>query len=63
MEQAIVEAEAARDRIGALLSDPTTYADTPEKVAELSAAYREAGEVVERLYARWAELEELVSTG
>jgi ATP-binding cassette subfamily F protein uup len=63
MEAAILEAEAEKERIGALLSDPATYADTPEKVAELSATYREAGERVERLYARWAELEELSSTG
>jgi hypothetical protein len=63
MEAAILEAEAERERIGALLSDPATYADTPEKVADLSVTYREAGERVERLYARWAELEELSSTG
>jgi ATP-binding cassette subfamily F protein uup len=63
MEAAILEAEAEKERIAALLSDPATYADTPEKVADLSADYREAGERVERLYARWAELEELSSTG
>lgn len=58
MEESIVAAESERERLGVQLSDPATYADTPEQVADLSTAYREAGETVERLYARWAELEE-----
>jgi ATP-binding cassette subfamily F protein uup len=62
MEEAILAAESERERLGVQLSNPSTYADTPDQVADLSTAYREAGETVERLYARWAELEERSST-
>ncbi len=58
MESAILEAEEARESLGAALWEPTLYADTPEKVAEAAAAFRQANERVEALYARWAELEE-----
>lgn len=57
MEGAILAAEAARDQLEAALADPALYADTPEKVAEVAAAFRAAGEEVDRLYTRWAELE------
>ncbi|HET7275199.1 MAG TPA: ABC-F family ATP-binding cassette domain-containing protein [Longimicrobiaceae bacterium] len=58
MEEAILAAEDERDRIGALLADPQLYTRNPEQVAELTAAFRTAGDKVEHLYARWAELEE-----
>jgi ABC transport system ATP-binding/permease protein len=57
MEAAILEAEEERERLSAVLQDPGFYSETPEKVAEVSAAFREATERVERLYERWAELE------
>jgi ABC transport system ATP-binding/permease protein len=61
MEAAILEAEERRGELEARLADPALYADTPEEVAEVSAAYREAVERVESLYARWAELEEIAA--
>jgi ABC transport system ATP-binding/permease protein len=61
MEAAILEAEERRAELEGRLADPALYADTPEKVAEVSAAYREAVERVESLYTRWAELEEIAA--
>ena len=57
IEEAILEAEGERDRLGAELSNPELYADTPERVAPLSESLQEAERRVEALYARWAELE------
>jgi ATP-binding cassette subfamily F protein uup len=56
MEAAIVEAEALRDRCDAAAHDPAVATDA----VELAARYRalqEAHEVIDRLYARWAELD------
>ncbi len=61
IEEAILEAEGERDRLGAELSNPELYADTPERVAPLSESLQEAERRVEALYARWAELEEIAS--
>lgn len=58
IEEAILAAEAERDSLGAVLSDPSFYAETLERVADVTASFRAAGERVEWLYARWAELEE-----
>jgi ATP-binding cassette subfamily F protein uup len=57
MEAAITAAEEEREKLGHALSDPSLYADTPEMVPELTAAFKAAGNRVEELYARWAELE------
>jgi ATP-binding cassette subfamily F protein uup len=61
LENAIMEAEAEVARLETALSDPALYADTPERVAEVTTAFRDAGTRVESLYARWAELEELAT--
>ncbi|MBA2669098.1 MAG: hypothetical protein H0U67_01850, partial [Gemmatimonadetes bacterium] len=42
---------------GALLQDPAFYTGSPERVGEVSVAFREATGAVEALYSRWAELE------
>ena len=63
MEAAILEAEEARDRFSAILSDPAVYVDTPARVAELRASLAAAEAQVEALYARWAELEAIGSAG
>ncbi|CAN5629718.1 ATP-binding cassette domain-containing protein [soil metagenome] len=63
MEAAIMEAEARKEEISAQLADPVLYADTPEDVARVSAAFRAAEAEVEALYARWAELEEVRGAG
>jgi ABC transport system ATP-binding/permease protein len=57
IEDRILEAERRRDALGERLSDPATYAETPESVAEVTAAFRDAESEVEALYARWAALE------
>ncbi len=57
IESEIVAAEAERDSLGAQLSDPALYADEPDRVAGISAEFNASRERVERLYARWAELE------
>ncbi len=59
MEAAILEAEAAKEELGARLADPALYAAPPEEAARVGAAFREVTERVEALYARWAELEEI----
>ena len=61
LEETIMEAEAEVARLQEVLSDPDLYTDTPERVAELNAEFRRAGERVEALYSRWAELEEIAS--
>ncbi|HET8656314.1 MAG TPA: ABC-F family ATP-binding cassette domain-containing protein [Longimicrobiaceae bacterium] len=61
METAILEAEAERESLGAQLADPALYTDAPGRVAGLTAAFQRAGERVEALYARWAELEEVAT--
>jgi ABC transport system ATP-binding/permease protein len=57
IEARILGAEARRDELGAALSAPDLYAETPEEVARVSAAFRHAEQEVEALYARWAELD------
>ena len=56
-----MQAEAEVARLEQALSDPALYADTPDQVAAVTAAFRDAGAKVESLYARWAELEELAA--
>ena len=59
MEEAILQEEALREELGARLADPSLYAQPQDEVARVTAAFREAGERVDALYARWAELEEI----
>ncbi|HLL48151.1 MAG TPA: ATP-binding cassette domain-containing protein, partial [Longimicrobiaceae bacterium] len=59
MEEAILEAEARKEELGARLADPALYSEPADEVARATAAFREASERVDALYARWAELEEL----
>jgi ATP-binding cassette subfamily F protein uup len=61
MEAAITQAEARRAELEARLADPALYAQPADEVARVTAAFKEAGEAVEALYARWAELEELAA--
>jgi hypothetical protein len=46
----------------ARLADPALYAQPADEVAAVTTAFREAGEAVEALYARWAELEEMAGS-
>ena len=63
MEEAILRAESEKAELEAKLSDPALYADTPEEIARVTAAFHEAGARVEALYARWEELEEIRAGG
>ncbi|HEX8316911.1 ABC-F family ATP-binding cassette domain-containing protein [Longimicrobium sp.] len=58
MEAAITAAEARKEELSARLADPTLYAGPADEVARVTAAFKEAGEAVDALYARWSELEE-----
>jgi ATP-binding cassette subfamily F protein uup len=61
MEMAIMEAEQRKEELAARLADPALYAAAPDEVARVTAAYREASEAVDALYARWSELEEIAT--
>jgi ATP-binding cassette subfamily F protein uup len=58
MEAAITAAEARKEELSARLADPALYAGPADEVARVTAAFKEAGEAVEALYARWSELGE-----
>ena len=55
-EAAIAKAEDEAADIEGQLADPATYAD-PDKAARLAKAYQQKKEEIERLYARWEEME------
>jgi ATP-binding cassette subfamily F protein uup len=56
MEAAILAAEALRDRCEVAAHDPAV-ATLADELAARCRALQEAGEAVDRLYARWTELE------
>ncbi len=57
MEAAIVEAEARKAALEGKLADPVTYQREGASVPRLRAELGEVAAEVERLYARWQELE------
>ena len=57
MEAAIMEAEARKEELQARLADPALYAGGQDEVQRVTAEFRAAGDKVDALYARWAELE------
>ena len=57
MEAAILTAEAAVTALETTLSDPAVFKDRPLEVPRLNAELEAARREVERLYARWAELD------
>ncbi|MFL5263773.1 MAG: ABC-F family ATP-binding cassette domain-containing protein [Anaeromyxobacteraceae bacterium] len=59
MEAAILAAEGRKAEIEVQLSDPATYQKDGGRVASLKAELARVGAEVERLYARWQELEAL----
>jgi ATP-binding cassette subfamily F protein uup len=59
MEAAILEAETRQTALEATLSDPATYQQDGAAIATLRADLDAAAAEVERLYARWQELEAL----
>ncbi len=63
MEQAILAAEERKADVEATLSDPATYQRAGDAVAGLRAELEAVSGEVERLYARWQELEAIRSGG
>lgn len=59
MEAAILEAEARKGALETTLSDPATYQQGGAAISGLRADLEGAAAEVERLYARWQELEAL----
>ncbi|HZS36051.1 MAG TPA: ABC-F family ATP-binding cassette domain-containing protein [Polyangia bacterium] len=59
MEAAIVAAEARAAELQATLADPAVYKTRAAEVPQLVAALDAARAEIERLYARWQELEQL----
>jgi ATP-binding cassette subfamily F protein uup len=59
MEAAIEAAEARKVATEAALADPDTYVKTPQQVPALQAELAAALAEVDRLYARWQELQDL----
>jgi ATP-binding cassette subfamily F protein uup len=57
MEETILAAEGDVEALTQTLGEPTSHADH-QRMSELSARLHDAQLTVERLYARWAELEE-----
>jgi ABC transport system ATP-binding/permease protein len=63
MEPAILAAESRKAELERALSDPATYQKSGEGVAALRDELESVSAEVERLYARWQELEALRSGG
>jgi ATP-binding cassette subfamily F protein uup len=62
MEAAILAAEERKAALEAALSDPATYRQDGAAVAGMRAELEQATAEVERLYARWQDLESLRAT-
>jgi ATP-binding cassette subfamily F protein uup len=59
MEETILAAETRKEELAAQLADPALYSGPADEVARLTADFQAAEELVDQLYARWAELEEI----
>ena len=60
MEEAIEAAETKKAALEAELASPDLYTKTPQRAAEAQKELEAASAEVERLYARWQELQSLV---
>jgi ATP-binding cassette subfamily F protein uup len=60
MEEKILAAEASRDALKAQTEHPDNVSDAP-KLVELLRLIEEKQSEIDRLYARWSELEALAS--
>ncbi|MHB1845496.1 MAG: ABC-F family ATP-binding cassette domain-containing protein [Deltaproteobacteria bacterium] len=63
MEAALEAAEGRKAAAEAALADPKSYSEAPARIPELRAALTSATAEVERLYARWQELQDLKAKG
>ncbi|HET7785363.1 MAG TPA: ABC-F family ATP-binding cassette domain-containing protein [Myxococcales bacterium] len=62
MEALIEAAEARRQEAERALADPRTYGETPQQVPALQRQLDESAAEVDRLYARWQHLQDLLTT-
>jgi ATP-binding cassette subfamily F protein uup len=62
IEEKIMEGEGEQERLQALMDAPETLAD-PQQLESVWADLEQAGKDVEKLYARWDELEEKKESG
>ncbi len=60
MEAAIEQAETRKAELEALLNDPATYAQRTSEIPQLTSELEAMTKEVDRLYARWQELQTLV---
>jgi ATP-binding cassette subfamily F protein uup len=63
MEALIETADARRQEAERALADPRTYSLQPQRVPELQRQLDESAAEVDRLYARWQELQDLLTKG
>jgi ATP-binding cassette subfamily F protein uup len=63
MEEALLAAEERKAALEAALADPATYRTDGARVPALRAELAEVAAAVDRLYARWQELESLRAGG
>jgi ABC transport system ATP-binding/permease protein len=61
MEESILDAETRKEALARELADPALYGERPGEVATLTAEFESVSALVDSLYARWAELEEIRS--
>jgi ATP-binding cassette subfamily F protein uup len=61
IEAAILEAEGRKAELEARLADPALYTRPADEIARATAGFEAATREVDALYARWAELEDIVS--
>ncbi len=63
MEAALEAAEGRKAAAEAALADPRTYSESAARVPALRAELERAGAEIDRLYARWQELQDLSAQG
>jgi ATP-binding cassette subfamily F protein uup len=63
MEAAIERADQRQKAAEAALSDPATYTTTPHQISTLKAELADATSEIDRLFARWEELQSLSAKG
>ena len=62
IEAAITEAEGRKAALEARLADPTLYTRPADEIARATSDFEAATREVDALYARWAELEDIVAS-
>ncbi|MNC96788.1 hypothetical protein D3C83_142500 [compost metagenome] len=61
MEATILEKETRRDELRAWLADPSTFKSDPKKAELNMRELQKLDEAIEKLYARWQILSDMVA--